>query len=258
MGDVVGVLQHNMLRMTERGSQRQGQGRGQGEGRGRRHTFQFSSAGKGKGKCKGGRGRGGYSGGYRGAAYDTDYDTSANDYYAGELDAYAYDDSAHHAFYGEYNEGGDDADWPGDYAYTASSAYDVTSDPNAGGCTDTFAAFSVDTNLDLDDTLDDGSQNHLGCAAEVIELGEPSGLLAVARRALHGYAKILVSAAAFAVAIAFSMPLRRRTALTGTHMRSASGTRSCGRCYLYLYIYIYIYIYICMYVCMYVYIYIYI
>jgi len=208
-----------MVRMTEReASKGKGKGTGKGKGKGAGNAFQFSSIGKGRGK--GGRGRGGYTGGYRGAAYyDTAYDAPAYDSCANdsaahaynesahhsEPDAYAYDESAQHAYYGEYNEGGGDTDWSIDYAYTASSAYAVTSDPN-GGLDDSFAAFSVDTNFDLDDPLDDGSHDHMGYVAEVIELSEPSGLLAVARRALHGSAKILVSAAAFAVAIAFSKP----------------------------------------------------
>jgi len=221
MGDVVGILQRNMVRMTEREASKgkgKGKGAGTGKGKGAGNAFQFSSVGKGKGKC--GRGRGGYTGGYRGAAYyDTAYnapayDSCANDSAAhaynesahhGEPDAYAYDESAQHAYYGEYNEGGGDTDWSNDYVYTASSAYAVTSDPN-GGSDDSFAAFSVDTNFDLDDLFDDGSHDHMGYAAEVIELSEPSGLLAVAGRALHGSAKILISAAAFAVAIAFSKP----------------------------------------------------
>jgi len=129
-------------------------------------------------------------------------------YYAGEPDAYAYDESPHHAYYGEYTEGEGDADWSNDYAYTASafSAYAVTPDPNAGGCTDSFAAFSVDTDLNLGNPLDDGSHDHMGYGAEVIKSAEPSRLLAVARCALVGSAKMFVSAAALAVAIAFSMP----------------------------------------------------
>jgi len=85
MGDVAGVLQHNMVRMTERAASKgkaKGAGTGKGKGKGAGNAFQFSSVGKGKGKGKGGRGRSGYTGGYRGTEYYTGYDASAYDSYA--------------------------------------------------------------------------------------------------------------------------------------------------------------------------------
>jgi len=78
-------------------------------------------------------------------------------------------------------------------------------DPNAG-LDDSFDALAVATDFDLDDPLDDGGHDHMGYAVEVIEPAEPSGVLAVAKSALVGFAKVFVSIAALAVTVAFSTP----------------------------------------------------